>query len=617
MSVRKLRLTVPFHSDETPTSYLSRLAANNGVRARRFCSDFQFCLQDVVDGNETTLRMLAALGGIEPDRILANAFMKSGPLQWTYRGEILHRTTLRRARIALCPACALADIEATPQLAPEAAAYGRAAWLLDIIRVCPVHRIPLASADQARGTLLLHDFAQHAKHLIPRLAGLATAPPRDPSPFQTYVHRRLDGTGGAPLLDSMQLASVVRLCETAGSVALFPEADAKKLTEDQRRSAGSRGYQATAGGADVFRSFLTDLKGMVDRRARVDGPAAAFGKLHWLLSRTLDDPDFDAVREIMRDFVVKNFAIDSGQSVLGEPIEKRRLHSLHTLANEASVHPKVLRRHLRTAGLITDAQMDMSDHNVLFNADAGRAVAAPLAEALSLTEAMQHMNVPRTQMTVLVKHGFVRPRHPAAQSGGQDRYAATDLDAFLVKLGINSPSAYHHRKFRNIPATAKQCCRSAADVIRLILDGQLETKKATGSVGGYLSILVDPDQAAKALRGADNGGVPLREAARRIGTSDRVLDALVAYGHVAIFIALNPVNRCRQKLIASDEIERFQAKYVSLWVLSKQRGLHIAKLEAVGVETALDPKKIGASFYRVADLTKVGLLQAALRSTST
>jgi hypothetical protein len=356
--------------------------------------------------------------------------------------------------------------------------------------------------------------------------------------------------------------------------------------------------------------LLAELKSAFHRRSRVDGPSAVFGKLCWLLRKTLNDPDFDSVREIMRDYIVNNFAIDGGDSILGQKLEKRQLHSLLTLADDTSLHPKVLRRHLRTAGLITDLQMDMSDHNVLFDANAGLALAAPLAEALSLAEAMQYMNVPRAQMAVLVNFGFVRPRHLAAESGGQDRYAAPDLDAFLVKLGINSPTAYRHRKFRNIPETAKRCCSSAADLIQLILDGRLETKKAKGFARGYLSILVDPEKAAKALRGADHGGVPLREAARRIGTSDGVLDALIAHGHISSFIGKNPINRRPQTLIAPEEIRRFQTEYVSLWILSKQRGLHIAamkaRLEAAGVETAFDPKKIGARFYRTADSTKVG-----------
>jgi hypothetical protein len=42
----------------------------------------------------------------------------------------------------------------------------------------------------------------------------------------------------------------------------------------------------------------------------------------------------------------------------------------------------------------------MPDHNVLFDAKAGLTVAATLAKALSLAEAMQHMNVPRAQMSI-------------------------------------------------------------------------------------------------------------------------------------------------------------------------------------------------------------------------
>lgn len=83
-----------------------------------------------------------------------------------------------------------------------------------------------------------------------------------------------------------------------------------------------------------------------------------------------------------------------------------------------------------------------------------------------------------------------------------------------------------------------------------------------------------------------------------------MLDALIAHGHISSFIGADPTNRCPQKLGAAEEIERFQTKYVSLWALSRQRGLHIAamkaRLEAAGFETAFDQKKIGARFYRTA-----------------
>jgi hypothetical protein len=105
----------------------------------------------------------------------------------------------------------------------------------------------------------------------------------------------------------------------------------------------------------------------------------------------------------------------------------------------------------------------MSDHNVLFDAKAGLTVAATLVNALSLAEAMQHMNVLRAQMSILVENGLVQPRHRATQSGGQDRYPAADLDAFLVSSASIRHPRTHHVKFRNIPETARECCRSAAD----------------------------------------------------------------------------------------------------------------------------------------------------------
>jgi hypothetical protein len=115
-----------------------------------------------------------------------------------------------------------------------------------------------------------------------------------------------------------------------------------------------------------------------------------------------------------------------------------------------------------------------------------------------------------------------------------------DLDNFLVKLGVRSPVGYKKR-LRNIPAAARQCCRSAGELIRLILDGKLDTQRSPG-IDGYLSVLVDPDEAVNARAGPKTETCRCARPARRIGTSDGVLDALIAQGHVASFVAANPVN---------------------------------------------------------------------------
>jgi TniQ len=607
--VRKLRLTVECHSDESPMSYLSRLSAWNGMASRQFCNAYGFRFQGVVDGDEATLHTLATLGGFDRELLLANAFVKSGPLEWAHRGEIIHRGVLRRARITICPACALGDIKASPRIAPEAAVYGRAIWLFNSVHVCAQHSVPLELCPKPPNRSVMHDFAQHAKLLIPHLDEFAVTPQQDPGPLQRYVLRRLEGSGGAPLLDRMRLSPLVRLCETAGAMVLFPNINLKKLTGAQKKAAGDLGCEAITGGAEDFRSFLADLRESFHRRA--SGPHLMFGKLHTLLSITLDEPEFEAVREVVRDYIVEHSAIESGHYLFGKPAGERKLHSVLTLARAASVHPNTMRRHLRAAGLVSDDQMDMSDHKVLVDAEAGMAVANPLAGALSTAKAIKYLNVTYDHMSALVRHGFMQPRHRAAVTGGHDRYAVADLDEFLIKLGVRSPIGYKKRLL-NIPTTAKQCCRSAADVIRLIFDGKLETWRVP-RVRGYLSVLVDPDSAAKALHGAKNqNGVSLREVARRIGTSDPVLNALIAQGHVASFIAAHPVNKYPQTLIAPAEIERFRQEYVSLWALSKQNRLPSAamkaRLDTAGVEPAYDPATVGARFYSRAEVHKAKLI---------
>jgi hypothetical protein len=67
-------------------------------------------------------------------------------------------------------------------------------------------------------------------------------------------------------------------------------------------------------------------------------------------------------------------------------------------------------------------------------------------------------------------------------------------------------------------------------------------------------------------------------------------------------------NRCPQTLVANKELKRFKARFVSLWALSKERGMYIAtlksKLDRARIEPAFDPVAIGARFYRRRDASR-------------
>jgi hypothetical protein len=83
------RLTVPLHPDETPTSFVSRLAARNGSSMRTFCHDYDIPFQGVVDGNAETLEHIATLARADLETLRDAAFVKFGfPLDVVLRNMV-------------------------------------------------------------------------------------------------------------------------------------------------------------------------------------------------------------------------------------------------------------------------------------------------------------------------------------------------------------------------------------------------------------------------------------------------------------------------------------------------------------------------------------------------
>lgn len=75
-----------------------------------------------------------------------------------------------------------------------------------------------------------------------------------------------------------------------------------------------------------------------------------------------------------------------------KPAGERTLHSIRTLAVKFDLHPMRIRKLLRAANFIDDAQMALTDHYVVFDAMAGSAAARK--GALSLPAAGRYLNAP-------------------------------------------------------------------------------------------------------------------------------------------------------------------------------------------------------------------------------
>jgi hypothetical protein len=161
----------------------------------------------------------------------------------------------------------------------------------------------------------------------------------------------------------------------------------------------------------------------------------------------------------------------------------------------------------------------------------------------------------------------------------------------------------------NIPEAARLAFCMSEEVVRLILDGKLARKWRLRGERGYMSVLVDVEEVRALVRGPDHGGLTGIEIKDKLATTAKVAAALIKHGYFATITVVNPVNRCPTVVVPAGEVERFGKRYVSLFALAKQQGRHFRavkkELEAAGIEPALDPGKVGATFYLRADLSLI------------
>ncbi|MBU6526819.1 hypothetical protein JMJ47_001466 [Methylocystis sp. MJC1] len=195
---------------------------------------------------------------------------------------------------------------------------------------------------------------------------------------------------------------------------------------------------------------------------------------------------------------------------MGVPVERRRLHSIHSAAIEYRVHPKRLRTLLFAAGLFSDTERDKFNSRLLFNADKHRKLLERIATSMPLTEVEDYLGAGRVNARVLYEHGFIEPLVSAKALGvGDHAFAGDDLDDFLRRLqeGAEEVDAIAPPIFKIVDA-ARRANRSTAEVVSAILDNRLSWKGRLRTERGFAAIVVDLREVNEVLKDAKFDALP-------------------------------------------------------------------------------------------------------------
>jgi TniQ len=599
--------SLPLGSDESPTSFVSRLARlHRAPSAVVFCTDLGFTFQKFVIGDADALNSLADIAGVPPEAMSRNALRREED-GWSLRGERLSKPSLRRGRLCVCPLCLGDDIASRSDLPAHLAIYGRTIWLIDHFRSCPRHGVALVLISERAQVHATHDFSGRLLPFVGDIDELISkSVPRPSTAMERYLLRRHDGAKGqAPWLDALQFGAAAKVCEMIGAVATFGRRPyLTRLTEDDWYKAGAAGFEITKGGEPAIRDFLTGLQSTYERSlGGKEQPNAFYGRLYqWLMDS--GDAAFDPLRDVARQHAIETLPLGPQDVLFGKPVEKRVLHSLYTASIEYGIHTERLRNMLAAKGLLSEHDKAATANLVYFDAAAAHEFLSRAGDGLPLRQVEKYLNAGRVHAKLLADHGFIKPVVAASDPGiGGNAFALADLDDFLARLLAGAvPVAAVPDGAYDIPMVAKRANCSAMEVVRLILDGKLDWVGRLTGVAGYFSVLVMVAEVKQLVRGARLDGLTTIEIEDAMKTSFAVVKALIANGHFPVRQVINPVTRHAIKLVARADVEAFRAEYVSLAELAVERGLHLRKLfvrlRAQGIHPALDPGVYKARFYR-------------------
>lgn len=598
-----LGLRVPLGDGETPTSFCSRLAMRNQCAdARDFCLDMGIQFQKIIDGDPGALMVLAELGGVEIEDLSRNAIRHvSGRHHFELRGQALRKSMLQRERLRVCPACIADDRTRWPSI-KVAAPFGRVIWNLLPMRTCPVHGIALVdlgfSGTRGEG----QDFARVLLHTKARLEEPVR---RKPSGLELYLAARLEGVLSTPMLDQLPFYAAAKLTEVIGAVELFgPRVRLRALNDAQWSEAGDVGFAITDAGRDGVCAFLDRQTERFWSRRTSDGPQALFGRLYEWLAHESKDKAYDGIRELAREHILANIPVAPGQEIFGQAVDRRRLHSLHSASQATAQHPNRLRKLLVAGGIISSMDEHISDHRIVFPATPtveDFLIAA--ADTMCPSQVCRYINAPPVQVEVLVREQLIVPLVTPTDSL-HAAFVRRHLDEFLNRLlaTVTQPPDGLH----TIPSAAKRAGCSAANVVRLLLDGKLTRVGCRDGVEGYMSVAVDPAEVEMFLPRPNRDHLSIHDVSRATGWGVKAIRALVGHGYLPSVAALNPVNHQPQRLVTRQDLKAFTDIYMSLHTLKirMRRQIYVIKeqAEAAGARPAFPVDEVQATFYRRADL---------------
>ena len=178
----------------------------------------------------------------------------------------------------------------------------------------------------------------------------------------------------------------------------------------------------------------------------------------------------------MRDAILDKFDIGPGGVVLGEEVDRRRVHSVNSLVNATGINRFRLYRLMRKAGMIPETADKAAFNQWVFPAEEGEKLIARIENSVPLNQMQHVLGCSKTYAEQLAHHGLVSSVVPISQGSvglTQGHFNRDNLASFMSEVLCHVDVHDAEEKGFVDLTTAERPRSSTAEILRWLLDGKL------------------------------------------------------------------------------------------------------------------------------------------------
>lgn len=372
----------------------------------------------------------------------------------------------------------------------------------------------------------------------------------------------------------------------------------KDLSVGERFEAGRVGFDVLSDGDEGLRRLFSEFQRNASVEADTAGLLSTFGRIYVSMSQW-DDLAYDPLRSVLRQHIVETLPFGPGEVVLGHEVKERRIHSARTVAPELGLAQVTAHKRLRLIGVLDEATKNMPWSQSTFDARLHADAVRRLGSALQRADAGRYLGLKRVYEDVSPILDMVGSMNLDKTNLIDQVFAKEDIDAFLASILGKASSGPAGPGFDPIAKAARRVRTSIANVLDMIMKGEITDIRLSPDHNGIMSLMVRKQDIFPTLV-ARRSWVTLTAGAKAINMRESTLSALVN-------AKIIPSQGLSPMMLKLDDLEAFTRTYASRWEVAREyRNLRGPKnrfsitkaIASAGLKPAFDETRTSYKYYR-------------------